>query len=248
MESVAIARVGGRSHGDDRGIFRTRMNSVTMGTRVRRQLPPTPHLKKSMRTNLKFLACVLVLLSAAAAQDADPALKNNPVLKPPKGAQVAIIVFEDLECPDCARAAPLLEEAAKSYSIPVVRHDYPLQKHLWAYDAAILARYFDTHSKKLGNEFRDTVFKRQLEITKENLRSFAEKFAAGRKVELPFAIDPQGKLAGLIEADRSLGNSIHLNHTPTIYVVSNKKVGNPFVEVVDRSQLFALIDSMKRGE
>ena len=201
-----------------------------------------------MRTNLKLLACVLMLLSAAAAQDNDPALKNSPALKPPKGAQVAIIVFEDLECPDCARAAPLLEEAAKSYNIPVVRHDYPLQIHPWAYDAAILARYFDTHSKKLGNEFRDTVFKHQLEINRESLRSFADKFAAERKIELPFAIDPQGKLAGLVEADRSLGNGIHLNHTPTIYVVSNKKVGNPFVEVVDRSQLFALIDSMKRGE
>ena len=36
------------------------------------------------------------------------------------------------------------------------------------------------------------------------------------------------------------------DHTPTIYVVSNKRAGKPFVEVVDRSQLFALIDSMQR--
>ena len=192
---------------------------------------------------MKIFATVCLLLSTLATAQA-----TNPALKPPKGAHVALVVFEHLECPDCARAAPLLEEAAKTYSIPVVRHDFPLQMHPWAYDAAILARYFDTHSKKIGNEFRDTVFKHQLEINKDNLRAFAEKFAAEHKIDLPFIVDPQGKLAALVEADRNLGNTIGLNHTPTIYVVSNKNVGKPFVEVVDRSQLFQLIDTMKRGE
>jgi protein-disulfide isomerase len=190
-----------------------------------------------------LLLCLLLLVGNAWSQSL-----SSPALKPPKGASVAIVVFEDLECPDCARAAPLLEEAAKTYNIPVVRHDFPLQMHPWAMDAAILARYFDTHSKKIGNLFRDTLFKHQLEISKDNLRAFAEKFAQSQKVDLPFVIDPQGKLAALVEADRNLGNSIGLNHTPTIYVVSNKNVGKPFVEVVDRSQLFQLIDAMKRGE
>jgi hypothetical protein len=53
----------------------------------------------------------------------------NPALRPPKGAQVAIVVFEDLQCPDCRRAAPLVEEAARTYKIPVVRHDFPLPFH-----------------------------------------------------------------------------------------------------------------------
>jgi protein-disulfide isomerase len=195
-----------------------------------------------MIKNIAVSLCLL-LGSLATAQSAD-----NPALKPPKGAQVAIVVFEDLECPDCARAAPLLEEAAKTYNIPVVRHDFPLQMHPWSMEAAILARYFDTKSKKMGNEFRDTVFQHQLEINKDNLHAFAEKFAEAHKVDLPFVVDPQGKLAALVEADRNLGNSIGLNHTPTIYVVSNKNVGKPFVEVVDRTQLFQLIDTMKRGE
>ncbi len=190
-----------------------------------------------------LFACLALLASLGWAQSTD-----SPALKPPKGASVAIVVFEDLECPDCARAAPLLEEASKTYNIPVVRHDFPLQMHPWAMDAAILARYFDTHSKKIGNAFRDEVFKHQLEINKDNLRAFAEKFGESQKIDLPFVIDPQGKLAALVESDRNLGNSIGLNHTPTIYVVSNKKVGKPFVEVVDRSQLFQLIDAMKRGE
>ena len=170
----------------------------------------------------------------------------HPALRPPKGAAVAIVIFEDLECPDCARAAPLVEEASRTYKIPVVRHDFPLQMHPWAYDAAILARYFDTKSKAIGNEFRDTVFKHQLEITKETLRAFAEKFAAAHKIDLPFVVDPDGKLAAKIEADRTAGTELGLQHTPTLYVVSNKHTGTPFVEVVDRTQLFQLIDSMKK--
>lgn len=195
-----------------------------------------------MRMKSKFLGIAFSLLcvAAAAAQSTD-----NPALRPPKGADVAIVVFEDLECPDCARAAPLLAEAARTYHIPVVVHDFPLQMHPWAYDAAIFAKYFDSQSKKLGSDFRETVYQHQMEITKDNLRAFAEKFASEHKVNLPFAVDPQGKLAAEVERDRDLGKSVNLDHTPTIYVVSNKKVGKPFVEVVDRSQLFQLIDSMK---
>lgn len=169
----------------------------------------------------------------------------NPVLRPPKGASVAIVVFEDLECPDCRRAAPLLDEAAKTYKIPLVTHDFPLPFHKWSFEAAVIARYFDSQSKQLGHEYRDYMFQHQPEITPENMRAFSQKFAADHKTALPFVVDPQGKLAAEVTADRDLGKSIHLEHTPTIYVVSSHAQGKPFVEVVDRSQLFQLIDAMK---
>jgi protein-disulfide isomerase len=181
----------------------------------------------------------LLITSLASAQTVDPALR------PPKGAQVALVVFEDLQCPDCRRAAPLVEEAARTYKIPVVRHDFPLPMHNWSYDAALIARYFDTRSKQLGNDFRDYIFQHQPEITPPTLRAFAEKFAADHKVDLPFAVDPQGKLAEGINQDKNLGQRVGINHTPTIYVVSNKTQGKPFVEVVDRTKLFQLIDVMK---
>jgi len=181
----------------------------------------------------------LLITSLASAQTVDPALR------PPKGAQLALVVFEDLQCPDCRRAAPLVEEAARTYKIPVVRHDFPLPMHNWSYDAALIARYFDTRSKQLGNDFRDYIFQHQPEITPPTLRAFAEKFAADHKVDLPFAVDPQGKLAEGINQDKNLGQRVGINHTPTIYVVSNKTQGKPFVEVVDRTKLFQLIDVMK---
>jgi protein-disulfide isomerase len=194
-------------------------------------------MNKAYRTVGSML---LILTSPLCAQE-----PVNPVLRPPKGAQVAIVVFEDLECPDCRRAAPLLDEAAKTYKIPLVTHDFPLPFHKWSFEAAVTARYFDSQSKALGHEYRSYIFEHQPEITPENLRSFSEKFAADHKVTLPFAIDPQGKLAAEVTADRDLGKSIHLEHTPTIYVVSSRTQGKPFVEVVDRNQLFQLIDAMK---
>ncbi len=186
---------------------------------------------------------VLVSLSASAfAQDT-----VDSVLRPPKGSQVAIVVFEDLQCPMCRRTAPLVEQASKTYKIPVIRHDFPLPGHNWSYQAAVMARYFDTHSKALGNDFRDYIFENQLEINPANLRSYGEKFAAAHKVDLPFAIDAGGKLSALVNADRDLGKAIKLDHTPTVYIVSNRNPNRPYVEVKDNSQLYLTIDAVMKN-
>lgn len=189
-----------------------------------------------------FAPVALLLLFACLAQGQEV----NPALRPPKGSRVAIVVFEDLQCPDCRRAAPLLTEAAKTYKIPLVIHDFPLPQHTWSFQAAVIARFFDAKSKDMGRDYRNYIYEHQLEITPENLRQYAEKFAQSRKIDLPFVVDPQGKLAAEVSADRLLGERIGIEHTPTIYVVSDKTQGKPFVEVADRSQLFQLIDAMKQ--
>lgn len=191
-----------------------------------------------------LLSAAFMVLGAALSTSAQDTL--NTVLRPPKGAQVAIVVFEDLQCPMCRRTAPLVEQASKTYKIPVVRHDFPLPMHNWSYQAAVMARYFDTYSKSVGNEFRDYIFENQLEIDPQNLRSYAEKFAAAHKVELPFIIDPSGKLAAEVNADRDLGKAIKLDHTPTVYVVSSRNPGRPYVEVKDNNQLYSTIDAMMK--
>lgn len=193
----------------------------------------------AMKTALGFVL-MLCLTSLALAQD--PAL-----LRPPKGAQVAIIVFEDLQCPRCRQEAPVVASAGKTYNIPVVRHDFPLPMHNWSYNAAIIARYFDTHSKELGNQFRDYMFQHQPEVTPDNLQSFAQKFATDHKVDLPFVVDPQGKLAALVNDDKDLGRRVKIEHTPTIYVVSAKPGAKPVVEVQNPdTELYQTIEAMKK--
>ena len=63
----------------------------------------------------------------------------------------------------------------ETYKIPLVQHDFPLPLHNWSFEAAVLARYFDTHSKEIGNDFRDTVFAHQMEIIPQNLRGICRE-------------------------------------------------------------------------
>jgi protein-disulfide isomerase len=199
---------------------------------------------------LLVLATAALLTSAttsANAQFASPSpttpVHDPSALRPPTGARVAIVEFEDLECPDCARANPLLKEATAQYKIPWVRHDFPLPFHNWSFNAAVNARWFDLKSKALGDDYRDAVFANQPSITSpEVLRDFTDKYAKDRGVAMPFAIDPQGKLAAEVKADYALGQRIGIEHTPTIWVVTASSKGAPFVEVLDRTKLYQLID------
>jgi protein-disulfide isomerase len=197
---------------------------------------------------LGFLSAVVLLAAAGAhAQFGAPPTTqvNDPAaLKPPPGAHVAIFEFEDQECPDCAAANPLLKEAAEKYHIPWVRHDFPLPFHNWSFQAAVYARWFDTKSKKLGDDYRDSIFADQRSIeTPAQLTQVTQSFAQSHGIALPFAIDPQGRLAGEVKADYALGQRIGIEHTPTIWIVTDGTNGAPpFVEVVDRSRLFQLID------
>jgi protein-disulfide isomerase len=191
-------------------------------------------------------ALLLVAASAAHAQFGAPPttqVHDPSALRPPAGARVAIIEFADMECPDCASANPLVREAAAKYNIPLIRHDFPLPYHTWSFIAAVNARWFDTHNKKVGDDYRDYVFANQRSIeTPADLLQFTEKFAQDHGLALPFAVDPQGKLAADVKADYALGQRIGIEHTPTIWVVTANSKGAPFVEVVDRSKLFQLID------
>ena len=68
------------------------------------------------------------------------------------------------------------------------------------------------------------------------------KFAQEHKVGFPVAVDPDGRLQELVKADYSLGQSVGIQHTPTIWVVTNQASGTPFVEVIDQQRLFAMIE------
>jgi protein-disulfide isomerase len=207
-----------------------------------------PARNKRASRLLSLAAVVLFAATAGAhAQFGAPSpgtqVHDTAALKPPAGARVALIEFSDFECPDCGRAYPLLKEATAKYKIPLVRHDFPLPYHAWSFNAAVNARWFDTKSNALGDEYRDQVFANQTSIVSpEILLQFTEKFAASHSLALPFAIDPQGKLAELVKADYALGQRIGIEHTPTIWVVTAHSKGAPFVEVVDRSKLYQLID------
>jgi protein-disulfide isomerase len=165
-------------------------------------------------------------------------------LKPPAGARVAIVVFEDLECPSCATAYPMVWEAAKAHNVQVMLRDFPLEKHPWSFEAAVFARYFDTKSQKLGEDFRGYIYKNQTQIDKQNLRQYVDKFASDNKAPVPFVLDPDGQLKAKIIADRNLGIQIGLQHTPTIFVIGNGGAATPPIEIDDYSKIGQAVEEM----
>ena len=61
---------------------------------------------------IRYLLPFLLFLTLATVA------QNVPeVLRPPKGSQVAMVVFEDLQCPQCGRVAPVLDQAARSSGV-----------------------------------------------------------------------------------------------------------------------------------
>jgi len=215
--------------------------------RLKFAIPFLLRLNRARLAQALLPALLLCVAPAAHAQfDESPPtpVHDASALKPPAGARVAIVEFEDLECPMCAQTNPLLKQAADQYHIPWIRHDFPLAMHNWSFQAAVNARFFDTKSQALGNEYRDTVFANQISIeTPVELQQFTQRFADAHKVALPFAIDPMGKLAQEVKADYALGQKIGIQHTPTIWIVSNAAHATPYVEVVNNNKLYQIIDT-----
>jgi hypothetical protein len=187
------------------------------------------------------LTCLLAISLPSAAEDAS-------LLKPPPGAKVAVVMFEDLQSPECARAYTMVWEAANAHKIPVVLHDFPLPRHNWAFDAAIWARYFDRTSAGLGNEFRKFIFANQPQITRENLQQWIQKFGEENKTPVILPNDADGKLAEKVKSDFAVGQRMGVEHSLTLWVVSNSGASRPLVEEIKDGQLGPLIESMLKKE
>jgi protein-disulfide isomerase len=212
-------------------------------------LPRQSRLNHRFRTYfLLALGAFLLVAPFAHAQFGAPRpatqVHDTSALHPPAGARVAIVEFGDLECPACAAANPLLMQAAAKYGIPWARHDVLIPGHIWSPTAAVDARFFDTKSKRLGDDYRNAIFANQSSIeTLGELQQFTQRFASAHGVALPPAIDPMGLLAQKVQADNELGKRTGVTLTPTIFIVTSNSKGAPYIEVRDvQSQLFTTID------
>ena len=208
------------------------------------------YLPRLSRTSLALAAALALTLAASPAAHAQfsappntaNAFHDTTMLKPPAGAKVAIIEFEDLECPACSRAFPIVHAAVDHYKIPLIRHDFPLKMHIWSRDAAITARYIqDKISPQLAEDYRRAIFASQQSIaTKEDLQNFTQKFFQTHNRTMPFVVDPSGLFTAEVQADYTLGERIGLTQTPTIWVVTQKS----WIQITDINQLYATIDTV----
>ena len=176
--------------------------------------------------------------------DGASAFKDTSPFKPAGGARVAIIEWQDLQCPACAHAFPIVHQAIDHYKIPLEEKDFPLPQHavLGSLDAAVWARYLqDKVSLKMANDYRGAFFAAQTGITnKDDAMAFTRRFFQSHGLQMPFVADPTGALMKEVQADKALGDKAGVNQTPTIIVCSQHE----WIHVTDVSLLYQAIDQV----
>jgi protein-disulfide isomerase len=188
------------------------------------------------------LAAMPAMAQRAVPPGSGDTFKDTSMIKPPAGAKVAVYEFQDLECPACSHAFPIVHHAVAHYNIPLIEKDFPLNGHIWSMDAAIWARYLqDKVSPKTAEDYRGTVFAAQTSInSKDDLLNFTRRFFQTHGVQMPFVPDATGQLSKEVIADRSVGEKMGLQHTPTIFVCTQ----HAWVQVTDISMLYQTIQEM----
>jgi protein-disulfide isomerase len=200
-------------------------------------------LKTSLRlaSLAALLATPLARAQATVGQPPFTPFRDPTLLKAQAtaGHPVTIVEFEDMECPACAHAAPIVHTALDKYKIPFSRHDFVIHNG-WSREASIVARYLqDKVSPELGEQYRRDVFANQASIpTADDLHDFTRGWFQKHNQQMPFVVDPSGRFAAEVQADCTMAQRLGLIHTPTIVVLGP----HGYTEVTDVSQLYSVID------
>jgi len=182
-------------------------------------------------------------LLAAALLAAMSALADQHLVEGAAQSPVRVIIYEDLECPDCADFRAVLDQKLLPRYAATVRfehRDFPLAKHPWARKAAIAARFFEETKPGLGLAYRKYCFAHIPETTADNFKDRLSQFAKDHGVDSARALASldDSRLADAVEADYQEGVARGIAHTPTVLVN-----GRPFVETFAAEDVAKAIDS-----
>ncbi len=157
-------------------------------------------------------------------------------------ASVRLLIYEDLQCPDCAAFRRMLDEhliPRYGAKVAFVHRDFPLAKHAWARKAAIAARFFADRDLKLALAYRSQTLASLREVKAENfnqrLAAFAEKHGIPGKDAIAALENP--RYAEAVEKDFQDGVARGVSKTPTVFVD-----GTPFVETFTLEEISKGID------
>lgn len=192
---------------------------------------------------LMFVASVMFGQKEVIGLNSPDAFLEKAILHPPANSPVAIIEFEDLECPACAYAFPIVQKAVERFHIPLVRYDYPLPLHQWAYPAAVYARWLrKTRGVEAENQYRKQIYLNQSKIsTQEDLAAATSKF------QVPLNVVKDKVYLKLVDADIDAAKRLNVVMTPTVIVVTNDRYdivsGNPKVDKARFNELERIIET-----
>lgn len=145
-------------------------------------------------------------------------------------SSVRVVIYEDLQCPDCAAFRLMLDQRLLPRygdKVAFIHRDFPLAKHAWARKAAIAARFFAEAKPEACLEWRRYIMASIGEATEANfnekLAAFAERHSFEAAAALATLENP--RYAAAVEKDFQEGVARGVSHTPTVFVN-----GRPFIE------------------
>ena len=167
---------------------------------------------------------------------------QKPIVEGRADSAVRAVIYEDLQCPDCAAFERMMvEKLLPQYGgkVAFVHRDFPLAKHAWARRAAIAARFFADRKPELALEYRRYAMANQGATNDANFNTRLAEFAKAHDIDPDAAIAAlsNGRYAELVEQDYQDGVSRGVVHTPTVFVN-----GKPFVETFSFEEISKGID------
>lgn len=190
--------------------------------------------------------CVLELTSPAGLASGEKARKPTPLrhVEGNAASRIRVIIYEDLQCPDCAVFRKALDETLLPRYGAVVafeHRDFPIPKHSWATEAAVAARYLHDLDPGTAAEFRRRVQGRISEINARGFRAELSAFCRDKR------LDSEKALAALmndsyiraVDAEFQEGVAAGIRRTPTVEVA-----GKTFVETIDVNELQKALDAL----
>jgi protein-disulfide isomerase len=170
--------------------------------------------------------------------DADRKQLEKGVTGPSRGptdAPVTIVEFSDLECPHCKETQPVIDKLLNdNQNVRLVFQHFPLPSHEWAAKAAAYADCVGRASNDAFWKFVEGVYAAQTDITPANadekLTGVAEN--AGVKGADAAACAAKPETVSRVEHSVTLGKSLDVNSTPTMFINGRKLGGGVPYEVM----------------
>lgn len=175
---------------------------------------------------------------------ADPALliSDTSHMTSTRDAKVNVIEFGDFQCPACAYANPIVQQLIEAYKgnldVNFVFRHFPLAQHSNAIISAEAAEAAGAQGKFW--EMNDMLYRGQNEWSSnsnslEIFVGYAQKL--GLNVKIFTDSINQNKFQDVIVKDRSDGQALGVNSTPTFFINGEKITGVPnfdnFKKIID---------------
>ena len=141
---------------------------------------------------------------------------NNSATKGPADAPVTLVLFDDFQCPYCARLVPTIEQIMQAYpnQVRVVFKHFPLSMHKFARQAAVASIAARNQGKFWP--LHDQLFANYNQLNDEKIRALAASVGLDMERFDKDIQDPA--LQQEIAADMQLGTSSGVRGTPAVYI------------------------------